>query len=113
MNGFHKIALECVNENVLKKIHDASIRILENRGIVVHHSDLREIAKKKGAKVENEIVFFSKSLIEKAIETAPTHFDFHSRNKNKTLLLLTRMGDVPGRFKIISISLSLPTNWIA
>jgi trimethylamine--corrinoid protein Co-methyltransferase len=87
MNGFHKIALECVNDKVLSKIHDASIRILENRGVVVHHSELREIAKKKGAKVENEIVFFSRSLIENAIETAPSHFDFHSRNKNRKITI--------------------------
>jgi trimethylamine:corrinoid methyltransferase-like protein len=87
MNGFHKIALECVSDEVLNKIHEASIRILENRGIVVHHSELREIAKKRGAKVENEIVFFSRSLIENAIETTPSHFDFHSRNKNRKITI--------------------------
>ena len=87
MNGFHKIALDCASDKVLSKIHDASIRILKDRGVVVHHSELREIAKKKGAKVENEIVFFSKSLIENAIETTPTHFDFYSRNKNRKITI--------------------------
>ncbi len=87
MNGFHKIVLDCVSDKVLSKIHDASIGILEDRGVVVHHSELRDIAKKKGARVENEIVFFSRASIENAIETAPTHFDFHSRNKNRNITI--------------------------
>ncbi len=49
MYDFYKIALECVSEEELTKIHEASIYILEKRGVVVHHEEIREIARKNGA----------------------------------------------------------------
>lgn len=87
MGGLYDIGLKCVSEEELGKIHAASIRILENKGIVVHHDEVREIAKKKGAKVDDKIVYFPKSLVEKAVETAPEYFEFQSRNKEKNIII--------------------------
>ena len=87
MAGLYDIGLKCVSEEDLDKIHAASIRILENKGIVVHHDEVREIAKKKGAKVDDKVVYFPKSLVEKAVETAPEYFEFQSRNKEKNIII--------------------------
>lgn len=87
MYNFYKIALECVSEEELTKIHEASIYILEKRGVVVHHEELREIARKNGAKVENEIVYFSKPLVENAVKKAPEYFELHSRNKDRKITI--------------------------
>jgi trimethylamine--corrinoid protein Co-methyltransferase len=87
MYNFYKIALECVSEEELTKIHEASIYILEKRGVVVHHEEIREIARKNGAKVENEIVYFSKPLVENAVKKAPEYFELHSRNKDRKITI--------------------------
>ncbi len=49
MYNIHKIALECLSEGELTKIHEASIYILEKRGVVVHHEEFRKIARKNGS----------------------------------------------------------------
>ncbi len=87
MFNFHKIALECVNQEELFKIHEASIYILENKGVIVHHEELRKIAKNNGAKVENEIVYFSKPLIENAVKKVPKYFELHSRNQDRKITI--------------------------
>ena len=83
MGGLYDIGLKSVSEADLDKIHAASIRILEKKGIVVHHDEVREIAKKKGAKVDDKIVYFPKSVVEMAVETAPEYFEFQGRNRDK------------------------------
>jgi trimethylamine--corrinoid protein Co-methyltransferase len=87
MGGLYDIGLKCVSEDEVDKIHAASIRILGNKGIVVHHDEVREIAKKKGAKVDDKVVYFPNTLVENAIETAPEYFEFQGRNKDKNIII--------------------------
>ena len=87
MKGLHQVLLECISEDEINKIHDRSIHILEKKGMVVHHEGLRERAREKGAKIENEIVYFPRKLVEDAIEMAPTAFDFHSRNEGRKITI--------------------------
>ena len=87
MGRLHDIDLQCVSQTEIDKIHAASLRLLENTGIVVHHEEVREIAKKKGAKVDDKVVYFSKSLVENAVETSPEYFEYQGRNKDKNIII--------------------------
>ena len=49
MYNFHKIALQCLIEGELTKIHEASIYILKKREVVAHHEEFRKIARKNGS----------------------------------------------------------------
>ena len=64
--------LEAVNEEVLDKIHETSIRILEEIGILFLNEEARDILKSIGCQVDNstENVLFDREIVMNAIASA-------------------------------------------
>jgi trimethylamine--corrinoid protein Co-methyltransferase len=70
-----------------EKIHRASLQILEKTGAIVRSTEARKLLREAGATVlEKDMrVFFSESLVDAAIESAPKGFILGARNSKRDL----------------------------
>lgn len=80
---------QLLTQTEIEKIHETSLRIMENVGIVFSYEPARELLKKHGAKVEGHTVFFPKALVEEKLKTVPSAFTLHGRNPEKTVEINT------------------------
>ena len=76
-----------VSEDELQRVHDASLTILEEIGIDILHSEVRERLRAAGADVraDSERVRFDRGLVDRAIGQAPGAFTLHARDPAKNL----------------------------
>lgn len=79
------IKLEVISKEDFVRIHDASLKILKETGVVFNHENALRLFKKHGAKIDGKIVYFSEKMIEKALESTPSKFNWHARNKDRSL----------------------------
>ncbi len=82
-----KTKLEILSDVELARVHDASLKILSETGILFKCPEAIEIFKKHGARVDGEVVFLSKKMVEKSIEQAPATFRFHARNDTRSVTI--------------------------
>ncbi|UCE15521.1 MAG: trimethylamine methyltransferase family protein [Candidatus Bathyarchaeota archaeon] len=87
MVGFEKRSLmpsfSVLNEDALDAIHLASLEVLENTGIRIHHGErILKMLKDNGCTVdfEKELVLFPSYLVEETVEKTPKTFVMHGRN---------------------------------
>lgn len=73
---------ELLTEDQVKRVHEASLEILENVGLLVRNEQARGIFAKHGAKVdaETQIVKFTSSIVEKYRAMLPPTFTFYGRD---------------------------------
>ena len=79
--------LEVLSKNDLSRVHDASIRILQETGIIFHSEEVRDIFKSHGARVEGKIVYIPEKMVESALETCPSTFKHWARNESHSMLI--------------------------
>ncbi len=85
------------NEQILK-IHEYSIDILENTGIKVESSRALDYFSKSGAaKIDGEIVYIQRELVDQALKTASSEIDIFSREGELAFRL---GGSNPTRFGV-------------
>ncbi len=77
--------LEVISTDDYIKIHDASLKILRETGVIFNHDEVLELFKKHGAQVDNKIVRIPEKMVEKALGSAPGKFKWHARNKEHSL----------------------------
>ena len=80
---------QLLNNDELRKIHETSLKIMREVGIVFSYEPAREILKKHGCKVEGHTVFFPSELVEERLKTVPASFTLHGRNEAKTVEINT------------------------
>ena len=73
----------------IQKIHETSMKILAEVGVVFSYAPAREILAKHGAKVEGHTVFFPTKMVEEKLKTVPSSFTLHGRNPEKTIEINT------------------------
>lgn len=71
---------ELLTQTEIEKIHDNSLRIMENVGVVFSYGPARDILAKHGAKVEGHTVYFSGKMVEEKLKTVPSAFTMYARN---------------------------------
>jgi len=76
--------IQAIEPDMLSKIHGASLKILEETGVLFHHYEVLEIFKNYGAKVQDKLVKLSPELVEKCLEKVPERFTWKARNDNYT-----------------------------
>ncbi len=80
---------ELLTHEQVKRVHEGSLHILEQVGLLVRNEQAREILKKHGAPFDaaSETVKFPRALVERAIKTFPPKFTFYARDPqfDKTL----------------------------
>jgi len=81
--------VELANAEQLERIHQASLKVLEEIGIEVLHDGARVILKKAGAIVDEETqrVRFPRDLVESKIGLAPKSFILHARNPENNVVI--------------------------
>jgi len=72
--------LEVISRDQFDKIHNASLKILEETGIQFHSREALDMFKKNGAKVEDQTVFITEKMVTKALSTCPATFEWTARN---------------------------------
>lgn len=69
----------CCQEDI-NQIHQASLRIMAEKGLALHSEKARGIFAAHGAKVEGEVVFIQPDMVEKALQSLPDRFVMKGRN---------------------------------
>lgn len=67
-------------EQHIKKIHDASMQVLEKTGMVFLHPRAVEVLKKNGIKVEGNRAYFTEDQVMSWVKKAPESFTVYARN---------------------------------
>ncbi|MCF8467481.1 MAG: trimethylamine methyltransferase family protein [Sneathiella sp.] len=95
--------MEIISADQVEAIHNASMDILENIGIMVRLPRAREILKKAGLKVDENthIVYFDRAFVMEAISHAPSEFTLHAPNPDCNL-------EIGGRNIVFSMVASTP-----
>ncbi len=80
------IQVQILNEKEIKAIHDATVVILGETGIMVHHEKVLGLLGLAGAKVDenNKIARLPENLIMESIERAGKKYILHGRDNHKT-----------------------------
>ena len=72
--------LKAISEEEMEWIHGASLKILEETGVVFHSAEALAIFKKHGAKVNGKTVYFPKKMVNQALKTSPETYRWRARN---------------------------------
>ena len=64
----------------IDKIHEASMIILENIGIRLHHPEVLSLLRDRGVRIKGEAAYFGRHQINACLEKAPSCFTVHARN---------------------------------
>ena len=75
---------EVLTQQDVEMIHETSLRILEEVGVVFQYEPALRLLEKHGAKVDGEIVRFPRQMVEEKIKTVPQSFMYHARNPEKS-----------------------------
>ncbi|SCM78326.1 Trimethylamine methyltransferase MttB [uncultured Sporomusa sp.] len=76
---------QTVRTEDIEKIHQISLKIMEEVGVIFSYAPAREILAKGGAKVEGETVYFPKGMVERELKHVPSSFTLHARNPEKNV----------------------------
>ncbi|MDO0821272.1 trimethylamine methyltransferase family protein [Desulfosporosinus nitroreducens] len=81
---------QILSQNEIEQIHETSLRIMEEVGVIFSYAPAREILAKGGAKVDGQRVYFPKAMVEREIKKAPSSFTLYARNPEKNVLINTQ-----------------------
>ncbi len=85
--GGTTIGIAPLQESQIADIHNAALRVLANVGVEVTDPEIRNHLTGFGAKAEGTRVRFEASLIDKALERAPSQFTLYARGEHPPLEL--------------------------
>lgn len=86
-----KVKFEACSSAELTRLHEASLHLLEETGLIFHEPEAVEIFKKHGANVDGEKVFISPKMVEAALKSCPSSYQWQALNEKKSKLV----GDGP------------------
>ena len=69
----------------LQKVHDATMKLMAETGIVFNEDEALEIFKQNGFRVEGSTVYFNEEQVMKAVGQAPEQITIKARNPEKTV----------------------------
>lgn len=72
--------LKVVPDNELDRIHVSSLEILSRTGVRIQHEAALALFKKHGARVDGDIVYLDKKLVETHLALAPSKVEWQARN---------------------------------
>lgn len=74
-----------VDEKILSKVHQASLNILKNTGVIFQSNECLEVFKNSGARVSGNTVYINEKMVERAIASCPASFDWIARDPVKSI----------------------------
>ncbi|MDW7674711.1 MAG: trimethylamine methyltransferase family protein [Bacillota bacterium] len=82
-----KPKLELLTEAEIEKIHQCSLNILEQVGVIFKEAQALELFRHHGIRVEGETVYLSAAAVEKALATIPQSFTLRGRDPGKSVVI--------------------------
>src|SRR5450756_865471 len=77
----HMKHVELLTAKQVERVHEASLWILENVGILAHHPPAREVFRAHGCSVDDDgLVKFPPEVVGKYMQACPTSFTFRGRD---------------------------------
>ncbi|HCY85146.1 MAG TPA: trimethylamine methyltransferase [Desulfobacteraceae bacterium] len=73
--------------DILKKIHNTSIRILNEIGIRLHHPEIIEMMAEKGIRIDGNTAYFTEKQIYHWLNKAPGRFTVYARNSDYDMFI--------------------------
>lgn len=74
-----------LSDRDLQRIHEASLYLLENKGVVFKSADAIELLKSHGARVDGEKVYMPRKLVEKCLQQVPSAFRVEAINAKNSV----------------------------
>ncbi len=71
----------------VRKLHEASLHILEKNGLAFHHQGALELFRKAGAHIDGDIVRIKPALVDWALQAAPKELTIYNRNLEPAMLI--------------------------
>jgi trimethylamine--corrinoid protein Co-methyltransferase len=78
---------EILTKIQIEKVHETSLRILEEIGIDFGYPPAVKLLKKGGAKVDGQRAFFPRGLVAEQLKKPPTEFTLHARNPEHNVVI--------------------------
>ncbi len=79
--------LGILNQEDLTRVHDASVRVLEETGMVFYSEKALAVLKKHGARVSGKIARIPRQMIERALELCPANVKWRARNEEYSIVV--------------------------
>lgn len=80
---------QVLTQNEIEQIHENSLRIMENVGIAMTYQPAKDILAKVGCKIDGDLVYFPKELVERELKNVPSSFTMHARNPKLNVEITT------------------------
>ncbi|BFL47747.1 trimethylamine--corrinoid methyltransferase [Lactonifactor longoviformis] len=80
---------QVLSQNEIEQIHENTLRIMENIGVVMTYRPARDILEKGGAILDGERVRFPQKMVEKELKNVPSSFTMYARNPKYNVTLNT------------------------
>ncbi|MCY4336958.1 MAG: trimethylamine methyltransferase family protein [Litoreibacter sp.] len=80
-------SMEVFSADEIANMHDTALRTLEELGMKVLLPEATEIFRKGGARVEGDMVFIGRDMVEAALKTAPKSIDARAGARHRDLTL--------------------------
>ena len=78
---------QVVSQNEIEKLHETSLRIMDEIGIVIPYEPALEVLKRGGAKIDGQRVHYPKEMVERELKNVPSSFTLYSRNPERNVEL--------------------------
>lgn len=82
-----KPRLNVISEQDYTRIHEATLKILKETGVVFHSQEALAVFRKHGAKIINKTVYIERNLIERALKICPKTFQWMARNEKHAVMV--------------------------
>lgn len=79
--------IEVMTKEDCVRVHEASLKILQETGVVFHGEEALKILKEHGAKVEGKTVYFPRKLVEDSLKKCPSKFKLRARNDERSVIV--------------------------
>lgn len=79
--------MQSLSKENLAMIHASSMKVLEQTGVVFNDNGALQLFKDKGFKIDGEKVFLNEKDVLTALDTAPSYFELHARNPEKSVFI--------------------------
>ena len=73
-----------ISKEDVQKIHETSLKVLAEVGVIFEHPEIIELFKSHGARVDGNTVYMDEKLVMDALSTAPASFTVENSKGNHT-----------------------------
>ena len=82
-----KTKLEVISKENLTRIHEGSLKLLEETGIVFQSQEALDTFKKHGANVDGQTVHISKTMVNNALAMCDSTYQWKARNDAQSVMV--------------------------